>query len=120
MSSDTCTFSYIAKRDWAPKTAVGVESTWLALKLEFNRQGEGLPGARYYKTISKQGPQLFAVKLDETVWYHDDNKWHKYLTATDIKYDILHSPNLNPQRTDSYPRAGDGDDDPCFGVEATD
>jgi len=46
-----CTFSYISKEDFAPKTPTGLERTWLDLKLEFSRTGEGLAGAKYYKTI---------------------------------------------------------------------
>ncbi|CAF4214800.1 unnamed protein product, partial [Rotaria sp. Silwood2] len=95
MMSDTCTFSYIAAKDSAPKTATGIERSWLDLKIEFSRQGEGLAGAKYYKTISPEGPQLFAVKFDETVWYHDQNRWHKYQTARDIHYNILASANSN-------------------------
>lgn len=86
MAEKTCTFSYIAAKDCAPKTATGVERGWLDLKIEFGRTGEGLAGATYYKTISDQGPQLFAVQLDESVWYHDAGAWHRYQTATDIKY----------------------------------
>src|SRR5437868_4400502 len=53
MTDDTCTFSYISAKDFAPKTATGVQRSWFDLKLEFGRQGEGLPGAKYYKTISE-------------------------------------------------------------------
>jgi len=58
-----CTFSYISKEDFAPKTPTGFERTWLDLKLEFSRTGEGLAGAKYYKTIV----------------------WHRYQTATNIQ-----------------------------------
>jgi hypothetical protein len=123
MTDDTCTFSYVATKDLAPRTTTGIERSWLDLKLEFNRQGEGLPGATYYKTISEKGPELFAVKPDQTVWYHDANKWHRYKTATDVKYGKLHSANLHPEREISASKANvddDGDDDvdePCFGVQ---
>jgi hypothetical protein len=116
MTNDTCTFSYVALKDSAPRTTKGIERSWLDLKIEFNRQGEGLPGAKYYKTISEQGPQLFAVKLDQTVWYHDANKWHRYQTATDVKYDKMHSEDLNPDRTTSVSTLDD-DDDPRFGEQ---
>jgi hypothetical protein len=115
MTDDTCTFSYISAKDFAPKTATGVERSWLDLKLEFSHQGEGLPGARYYKTISVQGPELFAVKHDQTVWYHDQNKWRKYIPATNIKYDKIHSNNLDPNRSTVAPT--DDDDEPHFGEE---
>jgi len=122
MTDDKCTFSYVSARDSAPKTATGIERSWLDLKLEFNRQGEGLPGAKYYKTISVQGPQLFAVKHDQTVWYHDANKWHRYQTATDVKYDKMHSGNLNPVRETFISKSNgeydDDVDDPCFSVQA--
>jgi hypothetical protein len=106
MTDDTCTFSYISKKDFAPKTATGVERSWFDLKIEFGRQGDGLSGAKYYKTVSKEGPQLFAVKLDQSVWYHDEGKWHKYQTATDVKYEEK--------------KSNDDDDDvndPCFGMQ---
>jgi hypothetical protein len=118
MTDDTCTFSYVAAKDFAPRTTTGIERSWLDLKLEFNRQGEGLPGATYYKTISEQGPQLFAVRPDQTVWYHDENKWHKYITATNVTYDKVRSKDLNPIR----PTPGspvDDDDEPGFGQEDT-
>ncbi len=57
------------------------------LKREFDLPREGLSDARYYKKISAQGPLLFAVKPDQTVWYFDEDKWCRYQTATDVKYD---------------------------------
>ena len=118
MTDDTCTFSYVAAKNSAPKTATGIEHTWLDLKLEFNRQWEGLAGAKYYQTISSQGPQLFAVKHDQIVWYHDENKWHRYQTATDVKHDKIHSENFNSKRATSVTTTDDDDDDePYFGEE---
>ncbi|CAF1180249.1 unnamed protein product [Rotaria sordida] len=116
MTDDMCTFSYISAKDYAPTTATGIERSWLDLKLEFNRKGDGLSGAKYYKTISVQGPQLFAVKMDQTVWYHDENKWHRYQTATDVKYDKIQLPDLNPRRTPLALTTID-DDDLCFGEQ---
>ncbi|CAF2723553.1 unnamed protein product [Rotaria sp. Silwood2] len=113
MRDDTCTFSYVAAKDSAPKTATGIERAWRDLKLEFSRKGDGLPGAKYYKTISVQGPQLFAVKIDQTVWYHDEDKWHMYQTATDVKYDKIQLPDLNPRRPTLVSATTD-DDEPCF------
>ncbi|CAF1133536.1 unnamed protein product [Rotaria sordida] len=100
MDYDTCTFSYVATKDRAPKTPTGIECSWLDLKLEFNRQGDGVPGAKYYKTITKEGPQL-------------------YQTATDVKYDQIHSPDLNPRRGTFTSTTDDDDDDdePRFGEE---
>ncbi|CAF1413203.1 unnamed protein product [Rotaria sordida] len=117
MDYDTCTFSYVATKDRAPKTPTGIECSWLDLKLEFNRQGDGLPGAKYYKTITKEGPQLFAVKPDQSVWYHDENQWHRYQTATDVKYNQIHSPDLNPRRGTFTSTTDDDDDEPRFGEE---
>ncbi|CAF3278128.1 unnamed protein product [Rotaria socialis] len=114
MTDDTCTYSYIAVKDCCPKIATGIERTWFDLKLEFNRRGEGLPGAKYYKTISAQGPQLFAVKMDQTVWYHDADRWHMYMTARDIKYGKMQSPDLNPERTIMPTAIKDDDGEPCF------
>jgi hypothetical protein len=68
MTDDTCTFSYVAVKDFATRTTTGIERSCLDLKLEFNRQGGGLPGAKYYKTISGKGPKLFAVQPDQSVW----------------------------------------------------
>jgi hypothetical protein len=118
MSDDTCTFSYISKRDLAPKTATGIERSWLDLKIEFGLQGEGLPGAKYYKTVSEQGPELFAVKPDQSVWYHDENIWKRYQTATDVKYDQVYSTDLNPKRGGTFSSTPDDDDDePHFGQQ---
>ncbi|CAF5092799.1 unnamed protein product [Rotaria sp. Silwood1] len=119
MDYDTCTFSYVATKDRAPKKPTGIESSWLNLKLEFGRRGEGLPGAKYYKTISVEGPQLFAVKPDQSVWYHDANQWHRYQTAADVKYGQIHSPDLNPRRGTftSTTDEDDVDDEPHFGEE---
>ncbi|UJR11376.1 hypothetical protein I4U23_015556 [Adineta vaga] len=117
MPRDTCTFNFISKRDGQPKTATGIEQSWLDLKIEFSRQGEGLPGATYYKTISLQGPQLFAVKPDQTVWYHDENRWFKYRTATAIKYDRLYGEDLFPRRDTFASTTTEEDDEPNFGEQ---
>ncbi|CAF1093827.1 unnamed protein product [Rotaria magnacalcarata] len=117
MTDDTCTFSYIAAKDSSPKIATGIERAWFDLKLEFKRRGEGLPGAKYYKTISVQGPQLFAVRMDQTVWYHDADIWHKYITARDIKYGKMQSSDLNPKPIIMPTAIIDDDDEPCFGEQ---
>lgn len=115
MTDDTCTFTYVATKDYASKITTGVERTWRDLKIEFGRTGEGLPGARYFKTISPQGPQLFAVKTDDTVWYHDENKWHKYQTAADVKFGTRELTNANPKGQLSL--LNDNDDEPNFGEQ---
>ena len=117
MSDDTCTYSYVAEKDSQPKIATGIERRWLDLKIECSRQGEGLPGAKYYKTISAQGPELFAVKPDQTVWYHDENKWKQYRTAKDVKYGTIRSENLNPKRGTFSSTTDDDDDEPRFGQQ---
>jgi hypothetical protein len=82
---DTCEFSYISRTTNLPARALGIERAWDDLKAEFNRSGPGIPGATYYKTISVQGPQLFAVVDEKRVYYHDNGEWNRYITATDVK-----------------------------------
>ena len=65
------------------------------MKTEFSQTGSGYPGAIYFKTISADGPQLFAVVDDKLVFYHENDCWHRYLTATYIKFGILLSNNSN-------------------------
>ncbi len=45
------------------------------------------------------------------MWYHDENKWHAYLTATNVKYAKMHSVEWNPQRKNSTSKKDDDDDD---------
>jgi hypothetical protein len=116
MSQDTCTFSYVRLLDSQPVTARGIERSWMDLKIEFGREGDGLAGAKYYKTISPRGPQLFAVKLDQTVWYHDKGKWQMYQSATDVKYDTYHSAEMHPRKS-TFASTTDEDDDPQFGEQ---
>jgi hypothetical protein len=35
---------------------------------------------------------------DDTVFYHRDDKWHRYITAKDIRFGMLQSKDLNPTR----------------------
>ncbi|CAF0821803.1 unnamed protein product [Rotaria sp. Silwood1] len=92
---DTCQFSYISRATLQITTALGIERSWNDLRSEFGLSVSPLVGATYYKTISLKGPQLFAVDKQECVWYHDDGKWFRYNTATDIKYDTLNYFNSN-------------------------
>ena len=94
---DTCQFSYISLKTNLPTTALGVERAWDSLKAEFNRSGPGIPGANYYKTISFSGPQLFAVVDKNRVFYHDCGEWHRYITATDVKFGQMNI-TIEPQR----------------------
>ena len=83
---DTCEFCYISRQTHLLVRAWGVERSWEDLKIEFGRSGEGLPGATYYKRTSPQGPELFAVIDENQVYYHDEGGWHRYITATDVKF----------------------------------
>lgn len=98
---DTCEFSYISRVDSLPKQVLGIERSWEQLKLELDRTGSGYPGAIYFKTITYQGPQLFAVVDDGTVLYHEGNGWHRYITAFDVRFGTMESTNLNPPRATS-------------------
>lgn len=93
---DTCQFSYISRTTYEIVTALGIEQCWNDIKSEFELAVGPLSGAKYYKTISLQGPQLFAVKSKESVWYHDEGQWFCYRTACDIKQGVIN--DLNPKR----------------------
>ena len=84
---NTCSFTFISLRTGFPCRSTGIERTWDYLKREFGRNSDGLPDAKYYETLGP-GPQLFAVVNDQ-VYYHHDNKWSAYITATDISYGIV-------------------------------
>ncbi|CAF0944611.1 unnamed protein product [Didymodactylos carnosus] len=85
------------------KRVTGVERSWSHLKRQFNRQGPGPDeiGVRFFETISKDGPQLFAVTLDKRVYYHDEDKWQGYETAKDVEFGTMESSNFNPRRESS-------------------
>ena len=84
-----------------PKRVWGIERSWEELKEEFGRTGPGYPDATYFKTISYDGPQLFAVVNDDSVLYHDRGQWHRYITARDIKFSTVESSDTNPKRATS-------------------
>ena len=87
---DTCQFTYIRKVDDTQRTAVGVEQSWDVLCVKLDRDGPGLPNGTHYFTISVDSPQLFAVDNNGIdVYYHDDNNWHRYITACDIKFGTI-------------------------------
>lgn len=98
MLLDTCQFRYIARNDSEPKRVLGIERSWEELKKEMNRTGPGYSNATYFKTISYEGPQLFAVVDDNLVLYHDLGKWHQYITAYDVKFGTIECSNINPDR----------------------
>jgi hypothetical protein len=106
---DTCQFSYISLKTYLQTTAIGIERAWDSLKMEFDRSGPGIPGATYYKTISAQGPQLFAVVDENQVFYHDKGQWFRYITATDVKFGQMNTTD-DPQRAtteDAYQPVSD-------------
>ncbi len=84
-----------------PKQVLGIERSWEELKEELGRKGPGYPGATYFKTISYEGPQLFAVVNDDSVFYQEHGQWHRYITAYDIKFDRIESIDTNPKRATS-------------------
>ncbi|CAF4036502.1 unnamed protein product [Rotaria magnacalcarata] len=84
-----------------PKRAVGIKRSWEELKKELDRTGSGYPGAVYFKTISAQGPQLFAVVNNDSVFYNDHGKWHRYITACNIQFGRMEFNNSNPDRSKS-------------------
>jgi hypothetical protein len=87
---DTCEFTYIAKATELIRTAKGVEQSWDVLCAKFDREGPGLPGGTHYCTTSIEGPQLFAVDASgANVYYHDMGKWHRYITASNIKFGTM-------------------------------
>jgi hypothetical protein len=92
---NTCEFYYIRRRDNLPIQAKGIEKSWFELQREFGRNGLGYPGATYYKTISADGPELFAVVNKKWVLYHDGGKWHRYVTACDIKFETINDNKFN-------------------------
>ena len=98
---DACAFTYISKADSMPKHAIGIEQSWEELKRDFDRTGPECPDAMHFKTISLQGPQLFAVTNDNQVFYHDNGHWYRYITAFDVKFGIIESSSSNIQRTTS-------------------
>lgn len=90
-----CEFYFIRRRDNLPIQAKGIEKSWTELQKEFGRKGPGYPDATYYKTISPEGPELFAVVNKKWVLYHDGGKWHRYITACDIKFETIGGNNLS-------------------------
>ena len=90
---NTCSFSYVTIRTGLPCRATGIERTWEYLKHEFDREGDGLPDstAKYFETLGA-GPQLFAV-VDNSVYYHDQQRWFKYKSAYDIVHGMMEIPD---------------------------
>ncbi|CAF1113971.1 unnamed protein product [Adineta steineri] len=74
---------------------LGIEQSWEELKRDFNRIGPGCPSALYFKTISAEGPELFAVVNDNAVFYHDNGQWYRYITACNIKFGIIEANRSN-------------------------
>lgn len=95
---DTCQFSYIQRTTYLPITALGFEQSWEQLKVEFDYHGPGYPGAICYKTISLRGPELFAVVNNEWVLYYENEQWHRYISAIDIKLGRMNMMLDEPER----------------------
>jgi hypothetical protein len=87
---DTCQFTYMSKINDTKQVVLGVEQSWDVLCVKLDREGLGLPNGTHYFTITVTGPKLFAVDDNGTnVYYHDEGKWHRYITAYDIKFDTM-------------------------------
>ncbi|CAF3923306.1 unnamed protein product [Adineta steineri] len=84
--SNICSFTFISQAE-IPVYVTGVQRSWNFLKLEFDRQSDGLPSpnARYYQTLYT-GPKLFAVDDNDVVYYHDAEQWTPYSSASIIIY----------------------------------
>ena len=96
---DTCAFNYTSNMDNEPEHVRGVETSWYDLKREFNRTGENCrPGASYYRTISVEGPYLFAVVKGKYVFYHDAGKWTQDYNAKGVMFSTINSSDLYPPR----------------------
>ena len=99
---DTCQFSYVQRTTFLPVTALGFEQSWEQLKVEFNYHGSGCPGATYYKTISCRGPELFAVVNNAWVLYYENEQWHRYISATDIRFGRMNTMLDEPERATNF------------------
>ncbi len=99
-----CEFSFFSTDDGQFVLTKGIESSWYDLKRKFNRQGpECNSTASYYEKTSQRGPQLFAIVSKTSVYYHYNNKWHKYRSADNIKCNILPLSNPNVRQEPQYP-----------------
>ena len=103
----TCEFFYVSRATNLPIKAVGTKTTWLELQQEFNRKSEAYPDAEYFRTISEKGPKLFAVVNRKWVLYHENEEWHRYISACDVKYRTSPEQNIVPQvRNKADPNEG--------------
>ncbi|CAF1102531.1 unnamed protein product [Rotaria sordida] len=96
---NTCEFYYIRRQDNLPIQAKGIEKSWPELQQEFGHTGPGYPGATYYKTISSEGPELFAVVNKRWVLYHERDKWYRYITACDLKFETIRYDRLTSNQS---------------------
>ena len=92
---NTCEFCFIWRRTNKPIKVKGIEIPWPELQLEFGCTGAGYLGATHYKTISSDGPQLFAVVDKKWALYYEGGTWRRYTTARDFKFDAIHHDRLN-------------------------
>ncbi|CAF1273868.1 unnamed protein product [Adineta steineri] len=97
---DTCSFNYTSNMYNETRHATGIESSWYDFKHEFDRIGDSCgSGASYYRTISVEGPLLFAVIKDKYVFYHDAGKWAQYRSANNVTFGVLKLTSLHPRRS---------------------
>lgn len=93
---EICQFTFIGAQTLKIMNVTGRESSWYDLKRQFNRQGGKLNfPASYYRKISDNGPELFAIRNDRSVYYQNDSEWHKYTTARDIECHLRPSSGSN-------------------------
>lgn len=87
---ESCEFTFTSKIDLRVVRARGTEASWDDLKEQFDRKGPHCgPSALYYRTESARGPQLFAIIGNDSVYYHEDSLWEKYLSARDIQCSLV-------------------------------
>ena len=93
---EMCEFTYISSKYYRTLLAKGIESLWYDLKRKFELTGpECSSEASYYETTSNQGPRLFAIINDHSVFYYYNGKWHNYMTAENVICNMIPYSNIN-------------------------
>lgn len=96
---EICQFTFTSNKTRKIMYVSGRESSWYDLKHRFNRQGGKLNSpASYYQTISPKGPELFAIRNDRSVFYHDNDQWLKYISAGNVECHLSPSSELNSRQ----------------------
>ena len=89
---EICQYTFTSVQTTETIYVTGRESSWYDLKRQFNRQGGKLNSpASYYQRISVNGPELFAIRNDRSVFYHNNDQWHKYVTAQNVECHLSQS-----------------------------